>query len=81
MSILCNADTRLIIQGITGKTGQFHTRLSIAYGTKVVAGVTPGKGGTDFDGVPIFDCVRQAVVEAGGDASVIFVPQNSRQRR
>lgn len=74
MSILCNADTRLIIQGITGKTGQFHTRLSIVYGTKVVAGVTPGKGGTDFDGVPIFDCVRQAVVEAGGDASVIFVP-------
>ncbi len=74
MSILCNSDTRVVIQGITGQTGQFHTRLSVAYGTKVVAGVTPGKGGQSFEGIPVFDTVWEAVKQTGANASVVFVP-------
>lgn len=74
MSVFVNSDTRLVVQGITGREGQFHARQCIAYGTNVVAGVTPGKGGTDMDGVPIFDSVKQAVVEAGANCSLIFVP-------
>jgi succinyl-CoA synthetase alpha subunit len=60
MSILVNAATRVLVQGITGREGQFHTQQCIAYGTKVVAGVTPGKGGQQIDGVPVFNTVREA---------------------
>ncbi|RPJ48701.1 MAG: succinate--CoA ligase subunit alpha [Candidatus Latescibacterota bacterium] len=74
MSILVDKKTRLVVQGITGRDGSFHTREMIAYGTNVVAGVTPGKGGEKFDGVPIFDTVREAVLKTKANASVIFVP-------
>jgi succinyl-CoA synthetase alpha subunit len=74
MAILVNQKTRVLTQGITGATGQFHTRAAIEYGTRIVAGVTPGKGGTAFAGTPIFDTVAQAVREMEIDASVIYVP-------
>ncbi|HYV07153.1 MAG TPA: succinate--CoA ligase subunit alpha [Blastocatellia bacterium] len=74
MSILVDKGTRLVVQGITGKEGSFHTGQMIAYGTNIVAGVTPGKGGTTHEGVPIFDTVAGAVKEAGANASVIYVP-------
>ena len=74
MSVLVDRDTRLLVQGITGKEGQFHARGAIDYGTNVVAGVTPGKGGTTTEGVPVFNTVAQAVSETGANASVIFVP-------
>jgi succinyl-CoA synthetase alpha subunit len=74
MSILVNKNTRVLTQGITGATGQFHTKACKEYGTQMVAGVTPGKGGTAFDGIPIFDTVDQAVRETGASATVIYVP-------
>ena len=74
MSILVNKETRVLTQGITGSTGQFHTKACRDYGTQMVAGVTPGKGGTDFEGIPIFDTVEQAVKGTGANASVIYVP-------
>jgi succinyl-CoA synthetase alpha subunit len=74
MSILVNKNTRVLTQGITGVTGQFHTRACKEYGTQMVAGVTPGKGGTSFEGIPIFDTVARAVKETGANASVIYVP-------
>src|SRR5687768_1576283 len=75
MSILVTPDTKLLVQGITGSFGARHTQLSLAYGTKVVAGVTPGKGGQKFeDKVPIFDTVAEAARETGATASAIFVP-------
>lgn len=75
MSILVDRNTRVVIQGITGKAGAFHARQMMEYGTPVVAGVTPGKGGTLFDGrVPVFDTVEEAVRETGANASVVFVP-------
>ncbi|MDE0342358.1 MAG: succinate--CoA ligase subunit alpha [Deltaproteobacteria bacterium] len=74
MSILVNAETRVLTQGITGATGQFHTRTCKEYGTRMVAGVTPGKGGTDFEDIPVFDSVEEAVRETGANASVIYVP-------
>ena len=74
MSILVDENTRLLVQGITGNEGSFHTRKCIDYGTKVVAGVTPGKGGSSFDGVPVFNGVERAVNETGANASMIFVP-------
>ena len=74
MSILINKQTRVLTQGITGATGQFHTRACKEYGTQMVAGVTPGKGGTSFEGIPIFDTVERAVKETGANASVIYVP-------
>jgi succinyl-CoA synthetase alpha subunit len=75
MSILVNSQTRLLVQGITGAFGARHTQLSLAYGTQVVAGVTPGKGGQLFEKkVPVFDTVAQAVRETGATASAIFVP-------
>ena len=75
MSIFIDQDTRLVVQGITGRDGSFHTRQMIEYGTRVVAGVTPGKGGQSFDGtVPVFDTVEQAVKEANANTSVIYVP-------
>ena len=75
MSILVDENTRVIVQGITGKEGTFHTEKMIEYGTRVVAGVTPGKGGkkTDF-GIPIFNTVKEAKLSTGANASVIFVP-------
>ena len=74
MSILVNKNTRVLTQGITGATGQFHTRACKEYGTQMVAGVTPGKGGSSFEGIPIFDTVARGVKETGADASVIYVP-------
>ncbi len=74
MSILVDENTRLVVQGITGREGTFHTQQAIAYGTKVVAGVTPGKGGTTGAGVPVFNTVREAVEKTGANASVVFVP-------
>jgi succinyl-CoA synthetase alpha subunit len=74
VSILVDRNTKVITQGITGSTGQFHTRACREYGTQMVAGVTPGKGGTDFEGIPIFDTVDQAVKATGANASVIYVP-------
>src|SRR2546428_4071889 len=74
MSILVNKSTKVVTQGITGSTGQFHTHACKEYGTQMVAGVTPGKGGTDFEGIPIFDTVEQAVRATGANASVIYVP-------
>lgn len=74
MSILVDENTRLLVQGITGREGAFHTQQAIAYGTKVVAGVTPGKGGTKAGDVPVFNTAREAVEKTGANASVIFVP-------
>ncbi|HEX2931749.1 MAG TPA: succinate--CoA ligase subunit alpha [Candidatus Binatia bacterium] len=74
MSILVNKNTRVLTQGITGATGQFHTKACKEYGTQMVAGVTPGKGGTAFEAIPIFDTVDQAVRETGANATVIYVP-------
>jgi succinyl-CoA synthetase alpha subunit len=74
MSILVDKNTRVVTQGITGATGQFHTKACKDYGTQMVAGVTPGKGGTSFEGIPVFDTVGQAVRSTGADASVIYVP-------
>jgi succinyl-CoA synthetase alpha subunit len=74
MSILVDKSTRVLTQGITGATGQFHTRACKEYGTQMVGGVTPGKGGTAFEGIPIFDTVARAVKETGANATVIYVP-------
>jgi succinyl-CoA synthetase alpha subunit len=74
MSILVNNKTRLVVQGITGGEGSFHSLQMIEYGTKVVAGVTPGKGGTDFEGIPVYNTVADAVKEQKANTSVIFVP-------
>ena len=74
MSILVNKDTKVICQGITGEQGTFHTRQMVEYGTKMVGGVTPGKGGTKVDNIPVFDTVSEAVAQTGADATVIYVP-------
>ena len=79
MSIFVDETNRVVVQGITGRDGSFHTRQMMAYGTQVVAGVTPGKGGRDFEGpdgrnIPVFDTVAAAVAETGADASVVYVP-------
>jgi succinyl-CoA synthetase alpha subunit len=74
MSVLIDRSTRLLVQGLTGREGTFHARQAAAYGTTVVGGVTPGKGGTMHEGWPIFDTVRDAVEKTGANASVIFVP-------
>jgi len=74
MSVLVNNSTRVVVQGITGKEGSFHARACRDYGTKVVAGVTPGKGGQKLDDIPVFNTVAQAVAGAGANTSLIFVP-------
>jgi len=74
MSILVNSQTRVLVQGITGKEGQFHARQCIEYGTQIVAGVTPGKGGQFMDEVPVFNTVREAKEKTGANASMILVP-------
>ena len=74
MSILVNDNTKLVVQGVTGREGQFHTLRNKAYGTNVVAGVTPGKAGQDVDGIPVFNTVRDAVEATGANTSMIFVP-------
>ena len=74
MTVLVNSETRVLVQGITGSQGQLHTRGCRDYGTNIVSGVTPGKGGQDFEGVPIFNTVKQAVYSTGANASMIFVP-------
>ena len=74
MSIYINKNTKVVVQGITGNEGSFHARACLEYGTKIVAGVTPGKGGQKMDDVPVFNTVKQAVEETGADTSLIFVP-------
>ena len=74
MSIFVDNNTRLLVQGITGKEGQFHTQQCVTYGTNVVAGVTPGKGGQKMDDIPVFNTVKQAVAQTGANCSMIFVP-------
>ena len=74
MAILIDNDTRLVVQGLTGREGSFHAGRNRDYGTNLVAGVTPGKGGSDVDGVPIFDTVAEAVHETGANTSMVFVP-------
>jgi succinyl-CoA synthetase alpha subunit len=74
LSVLVNKGTRLVVQGITGKEGTFHTQQMVEYGTNVVGGVTPGKGGTTHEGIPVFNTVAEAVSQAGANASVIYVP-------
>ncbi|HEX9918960.1 MAG TPA: succinate--CoA ligase subunit alpha, partial [Pyrinomonadaceae bacterium] len=74
MSVLVDKNTRLVVQGITGKEGSFHTKQMVEYGTQVVGGVTPGKGGTTHEGIPVFNTVAEAVSEAGANVSIIYVP-------
>lgn len=74
MAILINNDTRLLVQGITGKEGRFHTRLCLEYGTHIVAGVTPGKGGVECDSIPVFNSVKEARTKTHANCSIIFVP-------
>ncbi len=74
MAILVDKNSRVVVQGITGREGAFHTEQMLAYGTPIVAGVTPGKGGTTFQGVPVYDNVVDAVTERGANTSIIFVP-------
>ena len=74
MSILVNKNTKVIVQGITGRSGRFHTEQCVDYGTQIVAGAVPGRGGTDVNGIPVFDTVAEAVRETSADTSLIFVP-------
>lgn len=75
MSIIIDENTRVIVQGITGRDGAFHTQMMLQYGTKIVSGVTPGKGGTSIEGVPVFDTVLEAKLKMNANASVIYVPE------
>lgn len=74
MSILIDSSTKVCVQGITGRDGSFHTKQMLEYGTNIVAGVTPGKGGEKIEGVPVFNTVKEAVIKTGADTSIIFVP-------
>jgi len=74
MSILINKDTKVVVQGLTGREGQFHALRNKAYGTNVVAGTRPGKGGEEIQGIPIFDSVKEAIIETGANTSLVFVP-------
>jgi succinyl-CoA synthetase alpha subunit len=79
MSILIDRSSRVLVQGITGRDGSFHAKQMRDYGTRVVAGVTPGKGGSDVDGIPVFDSVEEAVQKTKADVSVIYVPASLAQ--
>ena len=81
MAILINRDSKIIVQGITGKNGLFHAMQCRDYGSQVLAGVTPGKGGTVVEGFPVFDTVAEAVVATGANVSLIFVPPPGRPTR
>ena len=74
MAIIVDSSTRLVVQGITGREGSFHATRNLGYGTNVVAGVTPGKGGGDVEGIPVFDSVREAMAETSPNAAMVFVP-------
>ena len=74
MAIIVDKDTKLVVQGLTGSEGSFHGLRNKRYGTQVVAGVTPGKGGQDVEGIPVYDTVADAVAEKGANTSLIFVP-------
>ena len=74
MSVLINKDTRVVVQGITGRDGSFHAAKMKDYGTQVVAGTSPGKGGQEVDGIPVFNTVKEAVEATGANTSIIFVP-------
>ena len=74
MAIIVDGETRLVVQGITGREGSFHATRNKAYGTNVIAGVTPGKGGEDVEGIPVFDTVQDAVSETGANTAMVFVP-------
>ena len=74
MSIIVDEDTKLVVSGLTGREGSFHGLRNRAYGTELVAGVTPGKGGQDVEGVPVFDSIKESVEEEGANTSMIFVP-------
>src|SRR5438094_5646906 len=74
MAIIVDRDTKLVVQGLTGREGSFHGLRNRAYGTRVVAGVTPGKGGQDIEGIPVFDTVADAVAETGANTTMVFVP-------
>ena len=77
MSVLVDGDTKVICQGLTGGSGRFHSLNSVAYGTQMVGGVTPGKGGQEVEGLPVFDTVREAVDATGATVSVVYVPAPS----
>src|SRR5712691_10466773 len=77
MAIIVDNETKLVVQGLTGSEGRFHGLRNRNYGTKVVAGVTPGKGGQDVEGIPVFNTVAEAVEEAGANTTLIFVPARS----
>ena len=74
MAVIVDRDTRLVVQGLTGREGRFHGLRNRSYGTEVVAGVTPGKGGQDVEGVPVFDTVAEAVAETSANTTMVFVP-------
>ena len=74
MSILVNKNTKVLVQGITGRSGRFHTEQCVAYGTQIVAGAVPGRGGSDVNGIPVYDTVAEGVAATGADTSLIFVP-------
>ena len=74
MPVIIDKDTKVIVQGITGKQGSFHTKLMKEYGTNIVAGVTPGKGGAECEGIPVYDTVKEALSVYEADISVLFVP-------
>src|SRR5919204_1770155 len=74
MAIIVDSDTRLVVQGLTGREGRFHGLRNRAHGTRVVAGVTPGKGGQDVEGIPVFDTVVEAVADTGANTAMVFVP-------
>src|SRR6266550_777101 len=74
MAIIVDSETRLVVQGVTGREGSFHATRNKAYGTNVVAGVTPGKGGAEVEGIPVFDSVREAVAQANPNTALVFVP-------
>ena len=74
MAIWVGRETRVLVQGLTGREGSFHARLCREYGTRIVAGVTPGKGGSDHEGIPVYNTVMEAVTNEGADTALVFVP-------